>query len=157
VLEFAGLTSEGYANTYYAATVKSMLTSWHNFFYASFDAGGFVSVDKSPLGLWIEAASAKIFGFSGLSLLLPEALAGVLSVLLLYVLVSRPFGPVAGLLAKDYAREIASLGDLEDEGLLVRSEEGIQVMPRGVPLLRVIAMRFDATFTPGEGRHSKTI
>jgi oxygen-independent coproporphyrinogen-3 oxidase len=62
-----------------------------------------------------------------------------------------------GEVAKDYAREIASLGDLEDEGLLVRSEEGIQVMPRGVPLLRVIAMRFDATFTPGEGRHSKTI
>ena len=99
ILEFAGLTSEGYANTYYAAAVKSMLTSWHNFFYASFDAGGFVSVDKSPLGLWVQVASAKIFGFSGLSLLLPEALAGVASVALLYYLVSRAYGPVAGLLA----------------------------------------------------------
>ncbi len=99
ILEFAGLMSEGYANTYYAAAVKSMLTSWHNFFYASFDAGGFVSVDKSPLGLWVQAASAKLLGFSGLSLLLPEALAGVASVALLYHLVSRAYGPVAGLVA----------------------------------------------------------
>ena len=70
----------GYANTYYAAAVKSMLQSWHNFVFVSFDPGGFVSIDKPPLGFWIETASAKLFGFSGLSLLLPEALAGVLSV-----------------------------------------------------------------------------
>ncbi len=99
VLEFAGLTDEGYANSYYAAAVKSMLTSWHNFFFASFDSGGFVSVDKPPLGLWVEVASAKLFGFSSFSILAPEALAGVLSVGLLYLLVARPFGPVAGLAA----------------------------------------------------------
>jgi 4-amino-4-deoxy-L-arabinose transferase-like glycosyltransferase len=93
------LDQEGYANSYYAATVKSMLTSLHTFFYASFDSGGFVSVDKPPIGFWIQAASAKIFGFSGLSILLPEAIAGVLSVALLYYLVRRRFGPVAGLIA----------------------------------------------------------
>jgi 4-amino-4-deoxy-L-arabinose transferase-like glycosyltransferase len=92
------LTNEGYGNSYYAAGVKNMLTSWHNFFFVSFDAG-FVSIDKPPLGLWIQAASAKLFGFSGLSLLLPQALAGVLSVALLYHLVRRAFGPVAGLIA----------------------------------------------------------
>ena len=92
------LPNEGYANTYYAAGVKNMLTSWHNFFFVSFDAG-FVSVDKPPLGLWIQAASAWLFGFGGLSLLLPQAIAGVLSVALLYYLVRRAFGPVAGLLA----------------------------------------------------------
>ncbi|HZC18538.1 MAG TPA: hypothetical protein VE225_02415, partial [Rubrobacteraceae bacterium] len=32
------LTSVGYRNTYYAAAVKDMLTSWHNFFFVSFDA-----------------------------------------------------------------------------------------------------------------------
>src|ERR671932_2013584 len=85
------LTSEGYGNVYYAATVKNMLTSWHNFFFASFDAG-FVSVDKPPLGFWIQAASAKLFGFHGWSLLLPQALEGVLSVGLLYHLVRRSFG-----------------------------------------------------------------
>src|SRR5919107_707173 len=98
LLNLLWLPSEGYANTYYAATVKNMLTSWSNFFFVSFDAG-FVSVDKPPLGLWIQAASAWLFGFSGPSLLLPQAIAGVLSVALLYHLVRRTFGPVAGLLA----------------------------------------------------------
>ncbi len=98
-LNFFRLNAEGYANSYYAAAVKSMLTSWHNFFFASFDPGGFVSVDKPPVGFWIQAASAKLFGFSGLSLLLPEAFAGVLSVALTYYLVRRVFGVPAGLVA----------------------------------------------------------
>ncbi len=93
------LGQEGYANLYYAAAVKSMLTSWHNFFFVSFDPAGFVSVDKPPLGLWVQAASAIFWGFDGLSLLLPQALAGVLSVWLVYGLVRRSFGPAAGLLA----------------------------------------------------------
>src|SRR5215211_1365107 len=97
-LNLSQLTSEGYGNIYYAATVKNMLASWHNFFFASFDAG-FVSVDKPPLGFWIQATSAYLFGFHGWSLLLPQALAGVLCVALLYHLVGRSFGPVAGLLA----------------------------------------------------------
>ncbi|MDQ4127217.1 MAG: glycosyltransferase family 39 protein [Actinomycetota bacterium] len=97
-LNLYGLTGEGYSNNYYSAAVKNMLTSWSNFFFVSFDAG-FVSVDKPPLGLWIQAASAWLFGFSGLSLLLPQAIAGVLSVALIYHLVRRTFGPVAGLLS----------------------------------------------------------
>ena len=68
-LNLSWLTSEGYANVYYAATVKNMLASWHNFFFASYDAG-FVSVDKPPLGFWIQAGSANVFGFQGWSLLL---------------------------------------------------------------------------------------
>ena len=97
-LNLSWLTSEEYANVYYAASVKNMLISWHNFFFASYDAG-FVSVDKPPLGFWIQAASAHLFGFDGWSLLLPQALAGVLCVALLYHLVARGFGAVAGLLA----------------------------------------------------------
>ena len=98
-LHFFRLEQEGYGNLYYAAAVKSMLTSWRNFFYVSFDPGGFVSVDKSPLGLWTQALSATIFGFNGWSLMLPQALAGVLSVALLYHLVRRVFGPTAGVIA----------------------------------------------------------
>ncbi len=98
-LHFARLDQEGFANLYYAATVKSMLMNWHNFFFASFDPGGFVTVDKPPLGFWAQAASAFVFGFSGVSLLLPQALAGVLSVALLYHLVARVFGATAGLVA----------------------------------------------------------
>ncbi len=98
-LNFFRLTQEGYANLYYAAAIKSMLTSWHNFFFVSFDAAGFVSVDKPPLGLWIQAACAALFGFGGFSILLPQALAGVLSVALLYHLVRPIFGRTAGLIA----------------------------------------------------------
>jgi 4-amino-4-deoxy-L-arabinose transferase-like glycosyltransferase len=99
VLNFWALDQMGYSNTYYAAAVKSMLQSWHNFFFVSFDAAGFVSVDKPPLDLWLQAASAKIFGFSGVSLILPQAIAGLLSVALLYYLVRRIFGPGTGLLS----------------------------------------------------------
>jgi oxygen-independent coproporphyrinogen-3 oxidase len=59
--------------------------------------------------------------------------------------------------ARMYAAEIAGLADLEADGLLVRRAEGIDVLPRGVPLLRIIAMRFDATFTPGAERHAQTV
>ena len=98
LLNLYNLTGEGYSNDYYSAAVKNMLTSWSNFFFVSFDAG-FVSVDKPPLGLWVQAASAYLFGFHGWALLLPQALAGVLSVAVLYHLVRRTFGPVAGLLS----------------------------------------------------------
>ncbi|MBV9581836.1 MAG: glycosyltransferase family 39 protein, partial [Chloroflexi bacterium] len=98
-LNLWGLQRVGYGNSYYAAAVLSMLQNWHNFFFVSFDPGGFVSIDKPPLGFWIQAASAKVLGFSGVAILLPEALAGVGSVLLTYHLVKRAFGTGAGLLA----------------------------------------------------------
>lgn len=98
-LHFYNLQQVGYGNLYYAAAVKSMLQSWHNFFFVSFDPGGYVSVDKPPLGLWVQAASALVFGFNGWALMFPQALAGVLSVALLYHLVRRAFGPTAGVLA----------------------------------------------------------
>jgi 4-amino-4-deoxy-L-arabinose transferase-like glycosyltransferase len=50
------------------------------------------------LGFWIQAASAYVFGFHRWSLLLPQALAGVLCMALLYHLVGRSFGPVARVL-----------------------------------------------------------
>lgn len=93
------ITASGYANTYYAAAVKSMLLNWRNFFFVAFDPGGFVTVDKPPLGFWMQAASAKLFGFSGWSILLPEALAGVASVALVYHLVRRVWNATAGLIA----------------------------------------------------------
>src|SRR5689334_19681619 len=99
VLNLWNLAQNGYGNTYYAVAVQSMLQSWSNFFFGAYDAGGFITVDKPPVALWIETLSAKIFGFSGLALLVPEALAGVAAVALLYFLVRRLFGPLAGFLA----------------------------------------------------------
>ena len=97
ILNFTNLSIEGYSNLYYAAGVKSMTMNWKNFFFVSFDPTSFVSIDKPPLGFWIQAISAKIFGFSGWSILLPQALAGVISVLIIYIIVKRSFGTTAGL------------------------------------------------------------
>src|SRR5690242_19708053 len=98
-MNFYQLGQNGFGNTYYAAAVRSMLDNWHNFFFVSLDPGGFVSVDKPPLGFWFQVASAKVFGFTPFSVYLPQALAGVISVWLLYMLVRRHFGVAAGLLA----------------------------------------------------------
>jgi 4-amino-4-deoxy-L-arabinose transferase-like glycosyltransferase len=92
VLNVNKLAQNGYANIFYSAGVKSMLRSWHNFVFVSFDPGGLVTVDKPPLALWVQALSAKIFGFSPLSLLLPEAIIGVLTVAALYWAMSSRFG-----------------------------------------------------------------
>lgn len=98
-LRFYHLGANGVGNTYYAATVKSMLTSWHNFFFAAFEPGGSVSVDKPPLGFWLQALSAYFLGLTGFALALPNAVAGVLSIFVVYKLVRRPFGAWAGLAA----------------------------------------------------------
>lgn len=98
-LNFFRLWQIGYGNSYYASGVLSMSMNWHNFFFVSYDPGGFVTIDKPPLGFWLQTLSVQLFGFSGFSLFLPQALAGTLSVALLFHLVRRNWGPVAGLLA----------------------------------------------------------
>ncbi len=98
-VNFYQLGQNGFGNLFYAAGVRSMVDSLHNFFFVSYDPGGFVTVDKPPLGFWLQAISVKIFGFTPFSIFLPQALAGVLAVLVLFCLVRRHFGIVAGLLA----------------------------------------------------------
>src|SRR5579862_8818195 len=97
LLEFVRLGQNGFANTYYSAAVKSMLRSWHNFFFVAADPSGLITVDKPPLGLWLQAVSAKLFGFSPLSLLIPEGICAVLAVALLYRIVTPRLGTLAGL------------------------------------------------------------
>jgi 4-amino-4-deoxy-L-arabinose transferase-like glycosyltransferase len=98
-LRFYQLGGTGFGNTYYAAAVKSMLMSWHNYFFVAFEPGGSISLDKPPLGFWVQALSAYFLGVTGFALALPNAIAGVFSVFLVYKLVRRPFGPWAGLAA----------------------------------------------------------
>jgi len=90
------LSRNGWANTYYSAAVRSMSTSWHSFLYGSFDASGLMTVDKPPLAFWVQALSARVFGFSSWSVLVPQALMGVATVGLTYDLVRRRFGRLAG-------------------------------------------------------------
>lgn len=93
------LGNQGDSNLYYTAAVKSMTQSWHNFFFVAAEPGGSVSVDKPPLGLWVETISALLFGVNGPAVMLPNILAGVVSVWLVYRLARPRYGAVAGLLA----------------------------------------------------------
>jgi hypothetical protein len=99
VLNFWGLSENGWANEYYSAAVRSMSSSWHAFLYGSFDASGAMTVDKPPLASWVQVAFVKVFGFHSLSLLVPQALMGVASVALVYDLTRRLWGRPAGFVA----------------------------------------------------------
>src|SRR3972149_1739958 len=99
VLHMINIQSIGDANAYYTAAVKSMLLSWSNFFFVAAEPGGSVTVDKPPLGLWIEAAFAYFLGVSGFSVSLPNILAGVFGIPLLYIMVKKYMGELAGLVA----------------------------------------------------------
>ena len=99
LLNFWMLKRNGFANVYYAAAVRSMARNWHNFWYASFDPNGVMSIDKSPLAIWIQALSVRLFGFHSQSILIPQAVIGVITVLVLYDVVRRCFGRIAGFVA----------------------------------------------------------
>ena len=99
ILHFINIDHIGDANAYYTAAVKSMLQSWSNFFFVAAEPGGSVTVDKPPLGLWIEATFAYFLGVSGFSVSLPNILAGIFGVPLLYAMVRKYMGELAGLVA----------------------------------------------------------
>lgn len=99
VLRFANLSAIGDANLYYTAAVTSMLQSPANFFFAAAEPGGAVTVDKPPVGLWLQTLSAAVFGVSGAAVALPQILASIACVPLIFVLVRRHFGVGAGLIA----------------------------------------------------------
>ncbi|MEW2505236.1 glycosyltransferase family 39 protein [Amycolatopsis sp. NPDC047767] len=89
----------GWGNDFYAMAVQAGTESWKAWFFGSLDPGNVVTVDKPPFSLWVMGLSGRIFGFSSWSMLVPDALAGVASVGLLYLAVRRLSGPGAGLLA----------------------------------------------------------
>ncbi|MCK5128444.1 MAG: glycosyltransferase family 39 protein [Clostridiales bacterium] len=91
-----GLWNAGFANQYYAAGVYSMGERLHAFLFNSLDSVGFITIDKPPLGFWIQVIFTKAFGFSGFVLLLPQAICGVLSVYFIYRIISKRYGKTAG-------------------------------------------------------------
>jgi 4-amino-4-deoxy-L-arabinose transferase-like glycosyltransferase len=93
------LEATGYANSFYAAAIQAGTKDWTALLFGSLDAGNAITVDKPPAALWIPALAGRIFGFSALSMLIPQALMGVAAVGLLYLTIKRVSGPAAGLLA----------------------------------------------------------
>lgn len=84
---------------YYAAAVRSMAGSWHDFAFGAFDPAGTVSLDKLPGAFWVQALSARLLGVHTWTLVLPQVIEGVLTVLVLHRVVRRSAGRPAGLAA----------------------------------------------------------
>jgi 4-amino-4-deoxy-L-arabinose transferase-like glycosyltransferase len=99
ILDLWGLGNSGWANSFYSAAVQAGTKSWKAFFFGSFDASNFITVDKPPASLWVMELSARVFGVNSWSILVPQALEGVATVGLLYLCVRRWFAPGAALLA----------------------------------------------------------
>ncbi len=99
LLYMVGLSRNGWANEFYAAAAQAGTESWKAFLFGSLDRSNFITVDKPAGFLWPMDLSGRIFGVSYWSLLLPQALAGVATVGVLYTTVRRWFGPVSGLIA----------------------------------------------------------
>lgn len=99
LLYTVGAARSGWANAYYAAATQAGASNWHAFLFGSLDPAGGISIDKPPAAIWLDAASARLFGLSPTSLLWPQAACGIAAVALLAATVRRHGGDVAGLLA----------------------------------------------------------
>lgn len=109
-------------NPFYDAAVRSMSLSWHNFLFGAFDPGAMSAIDKAPVDLWLQVASVRLLGFSSTALRLPELVAGIAAVALVYDLGRRLFGRGAGLVAA------ATLAVLPASVLTARSDTMDAVM-----------------------------
>jgi 4-amino-4-deoxy-L-arabinose transferase-like glycosyltransferase len=98
VLYLWDLGASGWANPFYAAAAQAGSTDLEAFFYGSSDAGNSITVDKPPASIWIMALSVRLFGLSPWSVLVPQALIGVASVLALYLTLRRRFAAGTALL-----------------------------------------------------------
>lgn len=119
---------------FYDAAVRSMGLSWHNFFFGAFEPSASVSIDKPPVDLWLQVASAKLLGFSSTTLKLPEALSGIAAVPLLFAAVRRIWSPLAALAAA------ASLAVLPVEVITSRSDtmDGVMMVLIVLALLFIV-------------------
>jgi 4-amino-4-deoxy-L-arabinose transferase-like glycosyltransferase len=99
LLYLVGLSRNGWANEFYAGAAQAGTESWKAFLFGSLDSSNFITVDKPAGFLWPRELSARIFGGNYWSLLVPQALAGVATVGVLYATVRRWFGPAAAVIA----------------------------------------------------------
>ena len=148
---------------YYAAAVRSMAGSWHDFLYGAFDPAGTVSVDKLPGALWVQALSVRVFGPHIWALLLPQAVEGALTVLVLYRAVQRLAGPVAGIvasivLAASPATVTLDRGNIPDTLmillLVLAADATVTAIRTGRMSAMVMAGAWDARAKPGHPKRT---
>ncbi|MHB8242509.1 MAG: ArnT family glycosyltransferase [Solirubrobacteraceae bacterium] len=85
--------------SFYGAAARSMSMSWHDFLFGAVDPLGTVTVDKLPGALWPQALLLRILGFHTWVVVVPQVLEGVATILVLFRVVRRLAGPIAGILA----------------------------------------------------------
>ncbi|MFM9376778.1 ArnT family glycosyltransferase [Gordonia sp. VNK21] len=83
------LSRNGWGNEFYAAAAQAGGESWKAWLFGSLDWANSITVDKPPAALWVTGLSVRIFGLSSWSVLMPQAIMGVLSVALIYATVRR--------------------------------------------------------------------
>ena len=93
------LSASGWANAYYSMAVQAASANWKAFFFGSLDAANAITVDKAPGSIWLMALSVRLFGLNSWAILVPQAMAGVATVGLVYLSVRRVLTPGAGLIA----------------------------------------------------------
>ncbi|MGO4238212.1 ArnT family glycosyltransferase [Pseudarthrobacter sp. YAF2] len=96
VLYLWNLGASGWANAFYSAAAQAGSQDWAAWFFGSSDAANSITVDKPPASLWIMGFSVRMFGLSSWSILVPEALMGVGTALLLYLAVRQAAAPATG-------------------------------------------------------------
>lgn len=89
-----GWRAGNYLEIYYAASVRSMSASWHDFVFGAFDPAGTMSVDKLPAALWLQALSVRAFGLHPVAFVLPQVAESVLAVLVVGRVVRRTTEPL---------------------------------------------------------------
>ncbi|MGV9799310.1 glycosyltransferase family 39 protein, partial [Mycobacterium sp. NPDC003449] len=83
------LSISGCANAFYSAAAQAGAADWTAMLFGSSDAANAITVDKTPAALWLIDLSVRLFGLNSWSVLVPQALAGVAAVAVLYAAVRR--------------------------------------------------------------------
>ncbi|WP_460935774.1 ArnT family glycosyltransferase [Phycicoccus ginsengisoli] len=93
------LDAQGWANPYYTAVVQAGQQSWTSFLFGSLEVGNAVASDKPPLAFWVMALSARAFGLSSWSVLLPQVAETIATIVILNRIGRELAGRAAGVVA----------------------------------------------------------
>ena len=74
LMSYAAGIRDGLVHGYCAPAVKSMSENWRAFCTRGYDPAASITLDTLPGAFMVEALSARVFGFSTWSILLPQVI-----------------------------------------------------------------------------------
>jgi 4-amino-4-deoxy-L-arabinose transferase-like glycosyltransferase len=135
------VTRSGYGNTYYAEGAFAASHSWNALLMNAADTSGYVSLDKGPLPDWLMGLSGRLFGFGSFSVMIPNALYVIGTVIVLYDAVRRALG-----------RQIATLAALMTALTPVAVLVGRYNTPDALLVLLLVCAAWSLTVAVQSGR-----